>query len=56
MMTTASERRKVGDLRPSQLLYTFGVGAVVELGEHFGIPMPHTRTVYACTKLLGDKR
>ena len=29
------------------------VGAVVELGEHFGIPMPHTRTVYACTKLLG---
>src|SRR5262249_24323748 len=28
------------------------VGAVVELGELFGIPMPHTRTVYACTKLL----
>ncbi len=32
------------------------VGAVVELGERFGIPMPHTRTVYACTRLLGDKR
>jgi 2-dehydropantoate 2-reductase len=32
------------------------VGAVVELGERFGIPMPHTRTVYACTKLLGEKR
>ncbi len=29
------------------------VGAVVELGERLGIPMPHTRTVYACTKLLG---
>jgi 2-dehydropantoate 2-reductase len=29
------------------------VGAVVELGEKLGIPMPHTRTVYACTKLLG---
>jgi len=29
------------------------VGAVVELGERFGIAMPHTRTVYACTKLLG---
>src|SRR5262249_52771239 len=32
------------------------VGAVLELGERFGIPMPHTRTVYACTRLLGDKR
>lgn len=31
MSSTASERRKVGDLRPSQLLYTFGVGAIVEL-------------------------
>ncbi len=29
------------------------VGAVVELGEKLGIAMPHTRTVYACTKLLG---
>ena len=28
------------------------VGAVVELGEHLGIQMPHTRTVYACAKLL----
>src|SRR6266404_2396328 len=28
------------------------VGAVVELGERLGIPMPHTRTVYACTRLL----
>jgi 2-dehydropantoate 2-reductase len=29
------------------------VGAVVELGERLGIPMPYTRTVYACTRLLG---
>ncbi len=29
------------------------VGAVVELGEKLGIDMPYTRTVYACTKLLG---
>jgi 2-dehydropantoate 2-reductase len=29
-------------------------GAVVELGERLGIPMPHTRTVYSCTKLLGS--
>ena len=28
------------------------VGAVVELGERLGIDMPHTRTVYACAKLL----
>jgi 2-dehydropantoate 2-reductase len=28
------------------------VGAVVELGERLRIDMPHTRTVYACTKLL----
>jgi len=28
------------------------VGAVVELGEQLGIEMPHTRTVYACAKLL----
>ncbi|MFN3325478.1 MAG: ketopantoate reductase family protein [Bryobacteraceae bacterium] len=28
------------------------VGAVIELSERLGVPMPHTRTVYACTKLL----
>jgi len=28
------------------------VGAVVEIGERLGIAMPHTRTVYACAKLL----
>lgn len=27
-------------------------GAVVELGERLGIPMPHCSAVYACTKLL----
>ena len=30
------------------------VGAVVELGERLGLPMYHTRTVYACTKLLAE--
>jgi hypothetical protein len=30
-MSNASVKRKVGDLRPSQLLFTFGVGSVVEL-------------------------
>ena len=30
------------------------VGAVVELGERLGIAMPHTRTVYACTRLLSS--
>jgi len=28
------------------------VGAVVELGDRVGVPMPHTRSIYACTKLL----
>lgn len=32
------------------------VGAVVELGDRLGVPMPATRTVYACTKLLGEGR
>jgi 2-dehydropantoate 2-reductase len=32
------------------------VGAVVELGEHLGVPMPHTATVYACAKLLAKRR
>jgi 2-dehydropantoate 2-reductase len=32
------------------------VGAVVELGERLNVPMPHTRAVYACTKLLAHAR
>jgi 2-dehydropantoate 2-reductase len=28
------------------------VGAVVELGERLGVPMPATRAVYACTRML----
>jgi 2-dehydropantoate 2-reductase len=32
------------------------VGAVVELGERLGVPMPATRAVYACTKLLDEHR
>jgi 2-dehydropantoate 2-reductase len=31
-------------------------GAVVELGEKLGLPMPNTRAVYACTKLLAKSR
>jgi 2-dehydropantoate 2-reductase len=30
------------------------VGAVVELGERVGLPMPCTRTVYNCAKLLAN--
>jgi 2-dehydropantoate 2-reductase len=30
------------------------VGSVVELGERIGVAMPHTRSVYACTKLLAQ--
>jgi 2-dehydropantoate 2-reductase len=32
------------------------VGAVVELGERLGVAMPATRSVYASTKLLGERR
>jgi 2-dehydropantoate 2-reductase len=32
------------------------VGAVVELGDRFGVPMPATRAVYACAKMLDEKR
>jgi ketopantoate reductase len=32
------------------------VGAVVELGERLAVPMPATRTVYACAKMLDEKR
>ena len=30
------------------------VGAIVELGQRVGVPMPRTETVYACAKLLSQ--
>jgi 2-dehydropantoate 2-reductase len=32
------------------------VGATVELGERLGVAMPATRAVYACAKMLDEKR
>jgi 2-dehydropantoate 2-reductase len=32
------------------------VGAVVELGDRLGVAMPATRAVYACAKMLDEKR
>ena len=32
------------------------VGAVVELGDRLGVPMPSTRAVYACAKMLDERR
>lgn len=32
------------------------VGVVIELGEKLGLPMPHTRTLYSCAKLLEQVR
>jgi 2-dehydropantoate 2-reductase len=29
-------------------------GAVVELADRLGLPVPHTRTLYSCTKLLDE--
>ena len=32
------------------------IGAVVELGERLGVPMPATEAVYACVKMLDERR
>ncbi len=32
------------------------VGAILELGERVGVPMPYTQSVYACTKLLSKTK
>ena len=32
------------------------VGAVIELGDRLGVPMPSTRAVYACAKMLDGHR
>ena len=32
------------------------VGAVVELGERLNVPMPVTRAIYSCVKLLDERR
>jgi 2-dehydropantoate 2-reductase len=32
------------------------VGAIIELGDRLGVPMPATRAVYACAKLADEKR
>jgi 2-dehydropantoate 2-reductase len=32
------------------------VGATVELGDRLGVPMPATRVVYACAKMLDERR
>ena len=31
------------------------VGAVIELGDRLGVPMPATRAVYSCAKLLDEQ-
>ena len=32
------------------------VGAVIELGDRLGVPLPATRAMYACAKFLDDAR
>jgi 2-dehydropantoate 2-reductase len=32
------------------------VGAVVELGERLAVPMPVTKAIYSCVKLLDERR
>src|SRR6202050_2845749 len=43
-----------GGGRQNPMLQGRDAGAVVELGERVGLPMPYTRTVYNCTKLLAQ--
>jgi ketopantoate reductase len=31
------------------------IGAVVELGERLAVPMPVTRAIYGCVKLLDER-
>jgi 2-dehydropantoate 2-reductase len=40
--------------RPMELESVIGV--VIELGEKLGLPMPHTRTLYSCARLLSQVR
>ncbi len=56
---------KVGEHKPSMLQDVEAgrpieleavVGAVIELGERLGVPVPVTRAVYACTKLMAERR
>jgi ketopantoate reductase len=32
------------------------VGAVIELGDRLGVPVPATRAMYACARFLDDAR
>ena len=40
--------------RPMELESVIGV--VIELGEKLGLPMPHTKTLYSCARLLDQVR
>ncbi len=40
--------------RPMELASV--VGVVIELGEKLGLPMPHTKTLYSCARLLDQVR
>jgi 2-dehydropantoate 2-reductase len=46
---------KVGAHKTS-MLQDLEAGAVVELGDRLGVPMPSTRAVYACVKMLDEKK
>src|SRR5437016_1636221 len=69
MRRPMSDKRTIGDLRPSQLLYTFGVGSIVELpnlsvmvmglddwpSEHGTSAIPEPRLLRAVQQELGPQ-
>ena len=55
-VTETEEEERKEKLKSKWAALEAVVGAVAELGERLGIAMPHTRTVYACARLLEAAR
>jgi hypothetical protein len=52
----AARRYKVGDLRPSQLLYSFGIGAIIDLPRLSGLIMGLDDWDVGYAKEIGEER
>jgi hypothetical protein len=52
----AARRYKVGDLRPSQMLYSFGIGAIIDLPRLSGLIMGLDDWDVGYAKEIGEER
>ena len=52
----AARRYKVGDLRPSQMLYSFGIGAIIDLPRLSGLIMGLDDWDIGYAKEIGEER